>query len=65
MKIKIINELNKDPVLIVFDNDKNNKFLVAKDQLLGNTNLIAEQLRECARELVNYRTEKPAEKLED
>ncbi|MCV3330433.1 hypothetical protein [Pediococcus pentosaceus] len=58
MKIKIINELNKDPVLIVFDNDKNNKFRVAKDQLLGNTNLIAEQLRECARELVNYRTEK-------
>lgn len=58
MKIKIINELNKDPVLIVFDNDKNNKFCVAKDQLLGNTNLIAEQLREYARELVNYRTEK-------
>lgn len=58
MKIKIINELNKDPVLIVFDNDKSNKFHVAKDQLLGNTNLIAEQLRECARELVNYRTEK-------
>lgn len=58
MKIKIINELNKNPVLIVFDNDKSNKFRVAKDQLLGNTNLIAEQLRECARELVNYRTEK-------
>jgi len=37
MKIKIINELNKNPVLIVFDNDKNSnsKFCVAKDQLLG------------------------------
>lgn len=57
MKIKIINELNKDPILIVFDNDKNSKFCIAKDQLLGDTNLIAEQLRECARELVNYRTE--------
>lgn len=58
MKIQVINDLNKDPVLIVFDNDKSDKFRVAKDQLLGNTNLIAEQLRECARELVNYRTEK-------
>ncbi|WP_338843019.1 hypothetical protein WEU39_06505 [Pediococcus pentosaceus] len=58
MKIQVINDLNKDPVLIVFDNDKSDKFRVAKDQLLGNTNLIAEQLMECARELVNYRTEK-------
>lgn len=58
MKIQVINELNNDPVLIIFDNAKANKFSVAKDQLLGDTNLIAEQLRECARELVNYRTEK-------
>ncbi|KGB13882.1 MULTISPECIES: hypothetical protein [Lactobacillaceae] len=58
MKIQVINELNNDPVLIIFDNDKTGKFSVAKDQLLGGTNLIAEQLRECARELVNYRTEK-------
>ena len=58
MKIQVINELNNDPVLIVFDNDKTKNFSVAKDQLLGDTNLIAEQLRECARELVNYRTEK-------
>lgn len=58
MKIQIINELNNDPVLIIFDNAKTKKFSVAKDQLLGDTNLIAEQLRECARELVNYRTEK-------
>ena len=60
MKIQVINELNNDPVLIIFDNVKTkaNKFSVAKDQLRGDTNLIAEQLRECARELVNYRTEK-------
>ncbi|BAP85975.1 hypothetical protein LOOC260_114390 [Paucilactobacillus hokkaidonensis JCM 18461] len=60
MKIQVINELNNDPVLIIFDNakTKTNKFSIAKDQLLGDTNLIAEQLRECARELVNYRTEK-------
>lgn len=60
MKIQVINESNNDPVLIIFDNAKTkaNKFSVAKDQLLGDTNLIAEQLRECARELVNYRTEK-------
>lgn len=58
MKIQIINELNNDHVLIIFDNAKTKKFSVVKDQLLGDTNLIAEQLRECARELVNYRTEK-------
>jgi len=58
MKIQIINELNNDPVLIIFDNAKTKKFSVVKDQLLGDTNLIAEQLRECARELINYRTEK-------
>jgi len=58
MKIQVINELNDDPVLIIFSNTKTNKFSVAKDQLLGDTNFIAEQLRECARELVNYRTEK-------
>ncbi|MGY1577031.1 hypothetical protein ACW5BZ_08095 [Pediococcus pentosaceus] len=56
MEIKIINNLNSDPVLIVFDNDKSDKFRVAKDQLLGNTNLIAEQLMECARELIRNRT---------
>jgi len=49
MKIQIINELNNDPVLIIFDNAKTKKFSVVKDQLLGDTNLIAEQLRECAR----------------
>ena len=58
MKIQIINELNNDPVLIIFDNAKTKKISVVKDQLLGDTNLIAEQLRECARELINYRTEK-------
>ena len=58
MKIQVINELNNDPVLIIFDNAKTNNFSVVKDQLLGDTNLIAEQLRKCARELVNYRTEK-------
>lgn len=58
MKIQVINELNNDPVLIIFDNAKTNKLSVVKDQLRGDTNLIAEQLRECASELVNYRTEK-------
>jgi hypothetical protein len=58
VKIQVINELNNDPVLIIFDNAKTNKLSVVKDQLRGDTNLIAEQLRECASELVNYRTEK-------
>lgn len=58
MKIQVINELNNDPVLIIFDNSKTNGFSVTKDQLLGDTNLLAAQLKECARELVNYRTEK-------
>lgn len=59
MKIQVINESNNDPVLIIFENAKTKGFSVVKDQLLGNTNLLAEQLRECARELVNYRTENP------
>ncbi|KRN94566.1 hypothetical protein [Pediococcus stilesii] len=56
MEIKIINNLNSDPVLITFNNDKDNKFRVTKDQLLGDTNIIASQLMECARELIRNRT---------
>lgn len=56
MEIKIINNLNSDPVLITFNNGKDNKFRVTKDQLLGDTNIIASQLMECARELIRNRT---------
>jgi hypothetical protein len=56
MEIKIINNLNSDPVLITFNNGKDNKFRVTKDQLRGDTNIIASQLMECARELIRNRT---------
>lgn len=56
MEIKIINNLNSDPVLITFNNDKGRKFRVTKDQLRGDTNIIASQLMECARELIRNRT---------
>lgn len=56
MEIKIINNLNSDPVLITFNNGKDDKFRVTKDQLRGDTNIIASQLMECARELIRNRT---------
>ncbi|MCT3032744.1 hypothetical protein [Pediococcus pentosaceus] len=56
MEIKIINNLNSDPVLITFNNGKDHKFRVTKDQLQGDTNIIASQLMECARELIRNRT---------
>ncbi|WP_440964333.1 hypothetical protein [Pediococcus pentosaceus] len=56
MEIKIINNLNSDPILITFNNDKDHKFRVTKDQLRGDTNIIASQLMECARELIRNRT---------
>ena len=56
MEIKIINNLNSDPVLITFNNDKDHNFRVTKDQLRGDTNIIASQLMECARELIRNRT---------
>jgi len=56
MEIKIINNLNSNPVLITFNNSKDNKFRVTKDQLRGDTNIIASQLMECARELIRNRT---------
>lgn len=56
MEIKIINNLNSDPVLITFNNDKGRKFRVTKDQLRGDTNIIASQLMECAHELIRNRT---------
>ena len=56
MEIKIINSLNSDPVLITFNNEKDGEFCVTKDQMLGDTNIIASQLMECARELIRDRT---------